>query len=207
MIRVNLLKNRGGTYVGTVSTQIGDMPATTSTEISGSNDTKSNAIKIILMIMWAGGLFAYQKFNISNLEEQLAGARAKATDLNRQIQQHQAEADQAKRMQKDIQELKRRIKIIKGLSKTRLREIKAIDYIQNNIPNKLWLSSLTFKDNKMKLLGSSMTDDQLNRFLDALEQNKSYFQNVLLLKAVDESDGKMGTLKSFEISSDMGATD
>ncbi len=205
MLRVNLLKNRGGTYVGTVATQVSEVANVATTEVTGPSDAKQNATKMLLMLIWLAAIFTYQKINISSLEGRLANARAEASNLDQQIQQHQAEADQAKKMQKDIEELKRRIKIIKDLSKKRLREIKAIDYIQNNIPDKLWLTSITIKDNHLELFGSALTDDQLNRFLDSLEQNKSYFQNVLLLKAVDEADTKLGTIKSFEISSEIGA--
>ena len=177
------------------------------TEISGPTDAKANATKILLMLIWVAGLFTYQKINITSLEGSLARAQMEARDLDQQITQHQAEADQAKKMQKDVEELKHRIKIVKDLSKTRLREIKAIDYIQNNIPDKLWLNSLTIKANHLELFGSTLTDDQLNRFLDSLEQNKASFKNVLLLKAVDQNDSKMGTLKSFEISSDIGVAE
>lgn len=171
-----------------------------------ADDNKALATKIIFLVIWVVALFGYQKYNIGSLSDRLSHLRFEASSLQSQITQNQVAAKRARQMQNDVKELQRRIKIIKNLSNTRLREIKAIDYIQNNIPQKLWLTSIVFKSKKMKLFGTALTDDQLNQFLNSLQNNKSYFKSVLLLRAVDEQ-GKVGTVKSFEISSELGNFD
>ena len=204
MLRVNLLKNRGGTNAGTVASQVSDFTSIQSTGNDGlASDNKATATKIIVMVIWVVGLFTYQKYNINNLSDRLANLQFQDRSLQAQIQKNQVAANRAKQMEKDVKELQRRIKIIKDLSNVRLQDIKAISYIQNNIPDKVWLKSITFKSSKLDLVGSSLTDDQLNQFLNGLESKKSYFKNVLLLKAVDEP-GRAGTVTSFEISSELG---
>ncbi len=192
--------------MGTVASQVSEFTTIQSTSDGLANDNKAAATKIIMLLIWVVGLFAYQKYNISNLTDQLQDVQFQARSLQAQIRKNQVAANRAKQMEKDVKELQRRIKIIKDLSKVRLQDIKAISYIQNNIPDKVWLKSIAFKGDKLDLIGSSLTDDQLNQFLNKLESQKSYFKNVLLLKAVDEQ-GASGTITSFEISSELGTFD
>jgi Tfp pilus assembly protein PilN len=113
--------------------------------------------------------------------------------------------EKAKEMQKEIKELEERIVLIKNLSKVRLREIKAIDYLQNVIPDKVWFSELDFKDTVFQAKGYSVSDEALNKFIEGLE-GKSFFRNVILMQSIDQKT-KSGTIKSFTFSSSLTATD
>jgi Tfp pilus assembly protein PilN len=209
VIKVNLLRNRaenanaGG---ATIVTQVDGVTSIEApTEPMDSSQFKLLAIKFVVILGLTGGLMLYETFNVDNLRDQLASLNKINTDLQDQITKNQPIATKAKELQKKITDLEGRIKIIKDLSRTRLREIKALDYIQNVIPEKVWLESIDFSDDKVKIIGQSVADDQLNKFLESLD-GKSYFQNVILLRAV-ETRTKEGTTKSFEIASSLKATD
>jgi Tfp pilus assembly protein PilN len=209
MIKVNLLRNRAEGNRAPQGTSVTQVDGLTSieapTEPMDSSQLKQFAIKFVLILSITGGMMLYESFNIDNLRDQLTNLNKINTDLQAEITKNQPVATKAKELQKKISDLESRIKIIKDLSRTRLREIKALDYIQNVIPEKVWLSSLEFADDKVKIIGDSMADDQLNKFLEQLD-GKSYFQNVILLKAV-ETKSKDGTIKNFEIASSLKATD
>jgi Tfp pilus assembly protein PilN len=200
VIKVNLLRNRGeNTSAGkTANTEI-DYEASYDSGSDESSSGKDIILKIILVLIGTGGLMAYESYNIDDLRSQLSVVNQEKTALASELQQKQPIAIKAKELQKQIQDIEARIKAIKDLSKIRLREIKAVDYLQNVIPEKVWLTSLDFKNDSLNIKGGALSDDQLNRFMDSME-GKSYFRNVILLKAVEQKS-KEGTIKIFEIGS------
>lgn len=207
MIKVNLLRNRAeGSNQGTNATQVDNVTSIDSPAESMSGaEIQQVALKFVVILLSTAGLWGYETYNIDNLKETNQTLTAQNVAMQNEIKEKQPIAVKAKELQKKITDLEGRIKIIKDLSKTRLREIKAMDYIQNVIPEKVWLTVLDIHDEKVKIEGSTMSDDQLNKFIEMLD-GKSYFQNVILLRAVEQKS-KEGTIKTFEISSALKATD
>jgi Tfp pilus assembly protein PilN len=89
------------------------------------------------------------------------------------------------------------MKIMKALSRTRLRELKALDFLQTMIPERVWLNSLDYIDEKFRLKGLALTDDDLTDLIQALDKS-SFFSEVVLLQA-KETTSRDGTLKNFEL--------
>ncbi len=206
MIKVNLLRNRAEGTQATNSTQIDGLTALEApAETMDGSEVREVALKLVVILICTAGLWGYETYNVDSLKETKRQLDQQISAMQTEIQEKQPIATKAKELQKKISNLEGRIKVIKDLSKTRLREIKVVDYIQSVIPEKLWLTTLDIRDEKVKLEGSTMSDDQLNKFIELLD-GKSYFQNVILLKAV-EMKTKEGTTKSFEISSSLRATD
>jgi type IV pilus assembly protein PilN len=209
MIKVNLLKSRGGNTTTARSTGT-DINYETSFDINATGNQSAGGgsgfiTKILFMGIFVGGALAYESYNIGQLQSQLGNLTTQQSTLNAEIEQKKPIAEKARTMQKEILDLEAKIQGIKGLSKIRLREIKAIDFIQNVIPEKVWLTRLNFENDKLTLEGAALADDQLNKFTDALE-GKSYFRNVILLKAIERKSTD-GTMKIFEISSGLTTTE
>ena len=101
-------------------------------------------------------------------------------------------------VEKSAQVLEQKLTIMKKLSRVRLREVKALDYIQSILPEKVWFKDMRFDDNKLSLNGFAVGDDDLNELTRALE-NSVQFSNVIILQAKDEKL-QNGTYKQFEIS-------
>lgn len=203
MIKVNLLKNRGNVS-DTSATQLDfDMPITAPGE--GSGGASEIVAKVFTIILPVLILWGYETYNIGNLSSQNEVAQSRMNELNTEITQNKPVVEKAKAMQKEIKELEERIVLIKNLSKVRLREIKAIDYLQNVIPEKVWFIELDFKDTNFQARGFSVSEEALNKFIESLE-GKSFFRNVILMQSVDQKT-KTGTVKSFTFSSSLTSTD
>lgn len=206
MIKINLLKNRAARGDKTAATEINYETAfniPSDTVVDGSS--QSAFVKIIVMFITLGVLWGYETYNLSGLRGQLALLNKEKSKLAAELREKQPMAEKAKAMQKEIQDIEARVQSIKGLSKIRLREIKAIDYLQNVIPEKVWFTGLDFSDSSLKIDGGAISDEQLNRFVDALE-GKSYFRNVIILRSVEQK-AKDGTIKAFQISSSLANSD
>lgn len=214
MLRMNLLKSRGGANAATAKQfEIDTTIAATASLGSEEGSPKDLIVKVFIMFAAMGLLMLYESYNIDQLKQKLSGLTTQNQNLAAEITRKKPAAEKAKALQKDIQDLEARIQVIKDLAKYRLRFIKALDYIQNIIPDKVWLARITIKEPKdssttdlgLNVEGTSLSDDQFNRFLDALASN-SLFKNVIPIRAVDQAS-KQGTFKLFEITSEITAVD
>lgn len=206
MIKINLLRNKGDSQTQVTSSNINYETAFDIGAADGaSGSAKSIFTKLIIMFVGVMGLMLYEYYNISDLQAQVSDLRTKNNVVMQELEKNKPIASKARELQKQIQDLEARIQAIKDLSKVRLREIKAIDYIQNVIPERVWLTSLDISGENMKIEGGALSDDQLNRFMDSID-GKSYFRNVILLRAVEQKN-KEGTIKMFQITSSLTSTE
>ncbi len=205
MIKINLLKNRGDAAQANTSTSTVNYETYFDNGADGASGGKLIFSRLLVMFMATASLMIYEHYNIDNLQSQKTELNAKLNEAKAKLQQKQPLADNALILQKKIQDLEARIRAIKDLSKIRLREIKAIDYIQNVIPERVWLTTLNIDGDKVQIDGGALSDEQLSRFMDAID-GKSFFRNVILLRAVEEKT-KEGTVKKFQISSSLTTTE
>jgi len=204
VIRINLMRNRG---VDTGHTT--EYSEATSFGFGGgeggSGDQATAIIKILLLLLVTGALLLYENQNISALNAKFAIIIQKQVKMNTEIQKKQKEADKLQGLQKEIKELRAKVDILRTLSKTRLREIKALDFLQNIIPERVWLTSLIYANEKLTLRGFAVQEENLTDFTSVME-SKPYFSDVLLLQA---KESKLGSIVSqeFEITSRLEIVD
>ena len=207
MIKVNLLKNRGTVADAPTQfdfTQVGAGTEASSSQIEGANPVAVLG-KVLGLFSLAFVLYMYESYNIGLLTEQNVALSNRRSELDAEIQKNQSFVERAKQMQTEIKQLEERIAAIKNLSKTRLREIKAIDFLQNVIPDRVWFQSLEFRGNTFKVVGYAATDDSLNRFISVID-GKSFFRTVILLSNEDFKS-RTGNIKKFTISAELAETD
>jgi len=205
MIKFNLLRDRAAKAAKGTETEI-NYDTTFETKVGGdSTGSRDMLTKIVVLALLTGVLMMYESYNIGELRTKVAQGNAEKKRVETELAQKKPIEAKARELQKQIQDIETRIKAIKDLSKVRLREIKAIDYLQNIIPEKLWFTLLEFDGNSLKIEGGTTSDDQLNRFLDDME-SKSIFKNVILLRSIEQKN-KEGTIKVFTITSTVGSVD
>lgn len=204
MIKINLHRGRPqGTGVGTSpnTAGTGTMPTefnVTSAEPTADFNKRDAVVNGLMLVVFPILLMFYEQHHIDQLNLQLRQTQSALSVKETTLQEKKAEAAKSGELKEKAKELANKIEILKKLAKIRLREIRALDFIQNNIPEKVWLSEMVFKEGQLKLKGRSMTDDDLTNFVNSLENSK-YFTNVLLLQAREERL-KEAALKTFEVS-------
>ena len=208
MIKVNLLKNRATGSSGG-NTEFGDMTFDDNFEGAAGGfdlgaeptDSKDIVVKVLVMLIWGVGLYSYELYNIGNLEAEHAKQQATYNTLHNEVAKKRPEVEKAKGLQAENNELNKKIELVKDLGKLRLREIRAIDHLQNIVPERVWFNIIEFKDNTFSVEGVSANDAELDKLLKGI-RSYSTFQDVLLAKAVEEKS-KQGTLKKFTITSNL----
>lgn len=197
MIKVNLLKAKVPIQTQTsqdqgFSVQSGSEGAT----------PKDKVIKVLVMSLGVVALLIYENLNIDALTSQRNVYVAQNSQLTQELQKIEANAGQLEQLKKENEKLQEKLKILTGLSKSRLRELKALDNLQNFIPEGVWLETLDYDGEKVLLKGFATNDRDLNAFVDSLEQS-TYFIDVILSKAIEQKKDS-GAVKQFEINTALG---
>ncbi len=209
MIKVNLLRNRGGGGTRPGGTTAG---VTEVTQMdydpdfafgSEGKSGKDNIIKIILLLLGTGLLMVYEWNHLENLDKQLTTMNAQVAELDNQINNMTPEVEKAKILQAENDEINKKIKIVRDLGAVRLREIRAVDYIQNVIPDQVWLVSLRFAMGKLSIEAVASQKQVIETFQDRLSRN-SNFHDVILERTMDQTNEKLGNLTFFTLSASLG---
>lgn len=209
MIKVNLLKNRGTSSEPTSNTQFEFTNASATADAFGGAGAQANPAAVLLkfgiILSLTLLLYIYESYNIGILTDQSNAAQARLQELQAEVARNQSVVGRALEMQEEIKQLETRIAAVKKLSRIRLREIKAVDYLQNTIPDRVWFQRLEFRDKNFRVEGFAATEESLNRFIEAVD-GKSFFRTAILLNNEDVRT-RTGTVKKFVISSDLIETD
>ena len=191
MIKVNLTRSRI-TNVG-----VGEASSVGTSAGGGSASGIEIVVKILLFVGFVIGLLVYEHINIGNLERELAVLRAESDKLTADLQAKQEATAPLKELEDKAKEMEDKLNIMKKLSRMRLRTVKALDFLQSSLPDRVWFSDVRFADSKLILTGYASTDEDLSAFTKALE-NSVLFTHVLLVRAESSKTGG-AEYKSFEI--------
>jgi type IV pilus assembly protein PilN len=153
--------------------------------------------KILLMLFATVGLMTYERININSLQSQLSTLNLQSVQLNQEYAKLQQQTAPMKEFEGKAKELEDKLKIMKKLSRLRLRAVKALDFIQTSLPERMWFTSIDMKEEKVILKGYSATDEDISKFLKTIE-GSVLFTNVLLVRA-EVSRLPNGEGKQFEI--------
>jgi|GEM_PF-842331 len=202
MIKVNLMRNR-----------VADVAAGTNVTVGGGEETREAIIKVVFIVLFTLGLMMYESQNIRSLNDESARTQAMVGDLEVQAQAKATEVDAIKDIAHQAQELEDKLKILKLLSKLRLREVKTLDFMQSSIPEKVWLRSVKYETDKdlkdhvengrYQFSGNSVTTEDLSEFVKRLEDS-AYLSEVIVVKNQESSGpGRSGGLREFQFTADV----
>lgn len=200
MIRVNLLKNRVGDQTAG--------PAQMSSE--SGNDMRATVVKIAFIGMFTLMLMVYEGQNIRSLNEEAARLQVRISELETQAAAKAAEADTVKDVEKQARELEDKLKVLKLLSKLRLREVKTLDFMQSSIPEKVWLKSISFdsaqnsvEEGRYQFTGNAVATEDLSEFVKRLEDS-AYLNEVIVVKNQEVPvSGRTGTVRDFTFTAEV----
>jgi Tfp pilus assembly protein PilN len=198
MIKVNLLTSKIGSTGG--STQ-----GITFDTTGGAEEQKENIKKIVYILIFTVFLYMYESWNLSSLQDQLNKVRAEDSQLKSKIVKLKKLAGRAPEVEKEVKKMEEKLKIVTDLSKKRLRELKALDFLQNLIPDGVWLKTLKYDGIQVNFEGEAITDEDMNTFVDGLDKS-GQFEEVVLIKAIEKITLD-GTIKEFVVNSKLGVVE
>ena len=165
---------------------------------SASSAKKQAFVKIFLMFLFVGILMFYENHNVTQYQGELLIQSSKISELEADLDGKKKQTAGMSEIEHNAQVLEQKLTIMKKLSRGRLREVKALDYIQGVLPEKVWFKDIKFEESSLVLQGYAVSDEDLNELTRALE-NSVQFSNVIILQA-KEAKIQNSTYKQFEIS-------
>lgn len=196
MIKINLLKNKVND--ARTSATIGETTFSATTSFETMGDNKGALVNLLLMFVFVVPLIFYENMVQNDLNAQVTRVRAESAKIKKDLDQKKARQKESAKVEAELQELQSKIEVVRKLSKYRVRELKALDFLQTVIPDRVWMTSIKYEADKLDLEGMAIADEDLTEFVKRLEARK-FFSSVLLLQA-RESQSKEGTVKTFQVS-------
>lgn len=203
MIRINLLRNLPGSGMSTraagPSPSVGfDSPVMTTDDMK-----KQAVVKLVAIALFPIAVFGWQYLETAAEHEELETLRAERNkveaaksalgDATPRVAEHQA-----KKKQLDAE-----LSVLRELSRTRLREVKALDAIQNLMPKSTWLSKVSIDNsNVVALSGYSSSETGHTDLLTQIEES-GLFREVDPKSTLQE-ESAFGPVKRFQVEFKIG---
>jgi Tfp pilus assembly protein PilN len=192
MIKVNLLRNRVQE-----STSADPGPGRSGDQL------REAVIKIAVILIFVVGLILYESQNLRAMNDELARSKAEAAKLTADNTARAAEAEKVKDLEVQARELEDKLKILKLLSKLRLREVKTLDFLQSSIPEKVWLKTISYESDKIhveaghfQISGNAAATEELTEFVRRLEDS-TYLMDVIVVKNLEQNISKSNSIRDF----------
>jgi type IV pilus assembly protein PilN len=190
MIKVNLAKSLplgGG----------GPIEAGDAFQMGEKDVQRQGVMRLLIIFICPMALFAYEFQNIPDLQSKLTSRNAILRSLIEKNEQAKGAVLEIEKFKQDQARLQKQIDTLEGLQKERLREVKIMDNLQKDIPEKVWLTRMEFLDKNLKLSGVATADTEISNFMENLGRSV-FLKEVNLIKSTDEAAEK-SILKIFEI--------
>lgn len=160
---------------------------------------RQGAMKLLLVLLPSVALYFYGDMVVSEKTKALRSKQEYLNSLNVKIEQAKGVVDEIKKFKEDKARLEIQISTIESLTKERLREVKILDAIQSDIPQKTWLTKVEVRNDLLTLTGYAAADADTTNFMEKLS-NSIHLKDVNLVKS-EENQVAGGYIKRFEISS------
>jgi Tfp pilus assembly protein PilN len=206
VIKVNLLRSK---VAGADGSQ--QVAATTQKLIPrdfGDPRVKDALVKASLISGFTIAVMIYESQNIRSLNDEAGRVQGQVQKLQADLNTKTAEVDKNKDVEVQSKELEDKLKILKLLSKLRLRQVKTLDFMQSSIPEKVWLDSITyspdlahFEGGHYQVDGHAVATEDLSDFVKRLD-GSAYLRNVIVVKNAEVATKNSG-VREFQFTADV----
>jgi Tfp pilus assembly protein PilN len=197
MIKVNLLRNRVQDPGG------GSSNADSLPGVDSSRTIRENIVKALVIVIFPAGLMLYEAQNIRSLNEEQSRVQALAAKLQGELSGKQVAADKVKNVEVQAKELEDKLKLLKLLSRLRLRHVKTLDFVQSTIPEKVWLKNINYDSDKahieighFQFMGFATATEELTDFTRKLD-GSAYLSDVIVIKNSEIQAANKNTMRDF----------
>jgi type IV pilus assembly protein PilN len=157
------------------------------------------SVVVLLLGLVAVGLGVI--FVDGRVESQIAVAQASARQLEAEIERYRPQEDQVAAFKKRKADLEGKLEVIKELDRARTGPVMMFDELAEQTPERLWMTSLSTMNGKVRLEGASLDNVVVADFLRSLN-GSDYFDNVDLIRTHRGEPVDGVRLVKFEISAD-----
>ena len=157
------------------------------------------SVVVLLLGLVAVGLGVI--FFDGRIESKIAVAQATVRQLEAEIERYRPQEEQVAAFKKRKAELEAKLAVIKELERARTGPVVMFGELADQTPERLWLTSLSTGNGKVRLEGASLDNTVVAEFLRSLN-GSDYFDNVDLIRTDRDTPINGVRLVKFEITAD-----
>jgi type IV pilus assembly protein PilN len=128
-----------------------------------------------ILIIVLGYFWILLNERISSLEDQKVKLSQELESLKKQVQE-------VENYEKDKKVFEEKIRIIQQLRKNQSEPVHLLDEVSKNLPDRVWLQSMTQHSNTVELEGKAITNSEIVDFIDKLKHS-AYFRDIQLIES------------------------
>ena len=174
MIKINLLAEKGHTKAKSA-------PSSIQTEGMGSGQNLLLMGLLVVGLLISGGWWWSLKGTTAQLKNDIEVANAELERLS-EVRRRRDEYTRQKEL------LERKIELITNLKKQQAAPVHILDQISKNLPDFLWLESMTSTANAISVSGKATTYNAVSNFYGNLNDS-GYFLDVTLGRTFEVAEG------------------
>jgi Tfp pilus assembly protein PilN len=195
MIKVNLLRNTG-------MAQAGDLNL-----MAASPDVKrAMGIRVLVILLFPFALYIYESISIHQAQRELDEWKAKVATLTAEKAKYGDAAPRIEKASKQKALVEKKLDAIRGIARSRLREVKTLDALQTLIPPRTWIRRVSMDGNLVSLEAFSSSSEGVTEFIRALDSSV-FFSKVEPKKTMQETTPAGVVVKKFELEFHIGKND
>jgi len=160
---------------------------------------ESLAVLVLGLVIVCGGIWFAER----DVANDMTTAESSVRQLKSNIEQYKPQEQQVADFKDKKQRLQLKLDVIKSLDAARSGPLRLMDELSQRTPERLWLTGLRTKGNKVTLDGESLDTGVVADFLRGLNESR-YFQNVDL-ESTSRGAGVEGGVKvvKFTVTAEM----
>jgi type IV pilus assembly protein PilN len=156
------------------------------------------AAVVVLILLSEAGIWYGFHTSILDLKARKTAAERELVVLKKKVQE-------VENFEKDKKVYEERIGIIQTLKKNQRGPVRILDRISQELPNKVWLTSLVQNGDGITLEGMAIANEDLVQYVNNLKQSR-LFTDVQLIESRQAAEGTVAVYKfqlTFKINMDL----
>jgi Tfp pilus assembly protein PilN len=156
---------------------------------------------LLIRIGTGAGIFLLLVFSVNTyLEAKIRDLKNKIAHEEKTISELQAKIDELKRIEAENEMIKKRINVLEGLIKGRVKYVAVLDrFLACNVPN-VWITSLSLTENHMDISGVALTNYDIADYMVSLMDSGTFYN--VELHGISEGEIEGMKVKNFSLSFD-----
>ena len=170
-------------------------------EIKGGADTQGQVIKLFLIIVFVGGLYGFEKYQLDSNSKIISAKNIELEDMRVLLEEKTQSVANLEELKQEQTKQNEYIEDVKSRMVQRMHLLQGLDYIQSAVVKDLWLKSVEYQSGAFTLTGLVLQKSSLDKFYSNLNKIP-VFNKSLIIKDSDSTSGVEGAFE-FSIMTDL----
>ncbi len=164
---------------------------------------KQGGFKLLFALLFPVALYIYESQAVPELRRSLMDKQKKLNLLTEKNEKAKTAVEETKKFSEDQERLQKQIQTLDGLRKERMREVKILDNIQKDIPEKVWVNAIKFDDKRLLISGLAVSDPDLTTFMENMSRSV-FLRDVNLIKSDEQMmENSSKIIKKFDVTASL----